>query len=363
MFELKGDDVGGVSSVIKTGKSAREICHAHALNLRHKGYTVIEVSDILDITPRTVINITTAYRDDGLIRALRDDPRPGQPIKFDDRIKSKIIAIICTDPPEGFDRWTLELIQEKVKKNKIVDAISKESIRIIMQEHDLKPWQQKMWCVPKLDGEYIERMENILDLYERSYDSNYPVVCVDEKPVQLLGDKRESKPCSPGSQKKVDYEYVRNGSANVFCAIEPLQGKYTNKVTKTKSGKEFGIFLGQIEKQYESAKKIILVMDNFFSHFKKSVIAAHGPEEGGRIWDRFEIYYTPKHASWLNQGEIAIGMYSRQCLGDTRIENIESLTKKTKAWARVANTKKVKIQWNFSVDDARDKFEYSETIK
>lgn len=362
MFELREKDLKSVLATIKRGTSAREICRAHALNLRNKGYSAAEVADILEITPRTVINITSTYTEFGLERALNDDPRPGAPPKFDDRVKAKIVAIVCSDPPEGFDRWTLELLKAQVEKEKIVDSICKESIRVILQEHDLKPWQQEMWCVPKIDAEYASRMEAVLDIYELQHNPQWPVICVDEKPVQLIADKRDPIPSKEGRQRKVDYEYKRNGSANVFCGVEPLAGKYFNKVTETKSGIEFGTFLGEIERSYPNAKKITLILDNFSSHTVKSVIAAHGEEEGKRIWDRFDVLYTPKHASWLNQGEIAIGMFSRQCLGHSRIGDIETLEKRTKAWNRYINRKKVKIQWNFTKEDARETFDYSEKI-
>lgn len=301
MFQVGEKDLAQVLATIKKGTSAREICRAHALNLRNKGYSAAEVADILEITPRTVINITSTYMEHGLQRALKDDPRPGAPPKFDDRIKAKIVAIVCSDPPEGFDRWTLELLKERIEKDKITDSICKDSIRIILQEHDLKPWQQEMWCVPKLDAEYVSRMEAVLDVYELPHNPQQPVVCVDEKPVQLTSDKREPIPFKEGDPRRVDYEYVRHGSANVFCGVEPLAGRYFNKVTATKSGQEFGAFLGEIEQSYPEAKKITLILDNFSSHTAKSVIAAYGEKEGNRIWNRFDVHYTPKHASWLNQ--------------------------------------------------------------
>jgi transposase len=361
MFHLSITDQKAVALILKKGKSAREISRAHVLNLRHKGYIVAEVADILDITPRTVINITSFYNEGGLDRALNDDPRPGAPQKFDDRFKSKVVAIVCSDPPEGFDRWTLDLLKEKIEKDGL-GKISRESIRLILREHDLKPWQQQMWCIPNINAEYVERMENVLDLYELPYNPKRPVVCVDEKPIQLLADSRAEIPIESGAPKKIDYEYKRNGTANVFCGVEPLAGVYFNTVTETKSGVEFGRFLGRIAERYPDAEKISLVMDNFSSHTVKSLELAFGEKKGLEIWGRFEVHYTPKHASWLNQGEIAIGMYSRQCLGGGRIGDMETLIKKTNAWNRITNRRKIKIQWNFTKEDARETFEYSEGI-
>lgn len=359
---LKDKDRGEILRIIKTSSDARVIYRANALNLRHKGFTLIEVADILEITSRTVLNIEQNYDQRGLDSALHDDPRPGQPIRFDDRIKSHIVALVCSDPPEGFDRWTLELIQEKVIKDDIVDSISHEMIRIILQEHDLQPWRQRSWCVPALDEEFIEKMEDVLKVYERPLNGSRPLVCLDEKPVQLLDHVRPPSGIEPGKIRKVDFEYQRNGTCSVFCAVEPLAGRYINQVTQQRTGKDFAKFLSSIERRYEDADKIVLVMDNLNTHCLKSLTDFYGQDEGERIWKRFEVHYTPKHGSWLNQAEIAINIYARQCLGKSRIPDIDLLRKKTAAWNRIANRKRVTINWTFSRKSARAKFRYGEKI-
>jgi len=278
---------------------------------------------------------------------------PGQPIKFDDRVKSHIVATVCSDPPEGFDRWTLDLIQSKMEKDKVIDSISRESIRIILQEHDLKPWQQKSWCVHELDDEFIERMEGVLKVYERPYNEQRPVVCLDEKPIQLLDETRPPSGMSPGEVKKLDYEYKRNGTCSVFCAIEPLAGKYINKVSERRTSNDFAKFLSSVERKYDTAEKIILVMENLNTHKEKSLVNFYGEEKGTEIWKRFEVHYSPKHGSWLNQAEIAINMYSRQCLGKSHIPDIELLRKKTKFWNRVMNQKAITINWSFNQKKAQ----------
>ena len=359
-MDLTTSDKGKISEIVRKGKhDARVIYRANALNFRNKGLTLIEVADLLEITSRTVLNIEQNYEEFGLERALHDDARPGTPIKFDDRIKSHIVATVCCEPPEGFDRWTLDLIQETIQKENIVDSISRESIRIILQEHDLKPWQQKSWCVPELDEEFIEKMEDVLKVYERPYNEQRPLVCLDEKPIQLLDETRPPSGIAPGEVKKVDYEYKRNGTCSVFCAVEPFAGKYINKVTERKTKDEFAKFLGLVERKYESAEKIVLVMDNLNTHKEKSLIDFYGEEKGREIWKRFEVHYSPKHGSWLNQAEIAINMYSRQCLGKSRIPEIELLRKKTKFWNRVMNQKAITINWTFNRVKAREKFGYT----
>jgi transposase len=253
----------------------------------------------------------------------------------------------------------LDLIQDTVQKEKVVDSISRESIRIILHEHDLKPWQQKSWCVPELDDEYIEKMEDVLRIYEKPYDERCPVVCLDEKPVQLLDEVRPASGIAPGEVRKVDYEYKRNGTCSVFCAVEPLIGKYINKVTERRTKDDFAKFVSSIERKYETAEKIVLVMDNLNTHKEKSLIDFYGEEKGAEIWNRFDVHYTPNHGSWLNQAEIAINMYSRQCLGKSRIPDIELLRKKTKFWNRVVNQNAVTINWTFTRKRAREKFDYT----
>ena len=319
---------------------------------------MIEISEFLLMTPHTVINICSVYQEHGLDRALKDDPRSRRPQEFDARVTSKLVATVCSDPPEGFDRWTLDLLKEKLEQDKIVDSICRESIRLILQEHDLKPWQQKMWCVPSLNEEYITRMEAVLDLYELPHNPEVPVVCIDEKPVVLHADSRASIPMTEGKPKRVDYEYIRNGTTNVFCGVEPKAGVYFNKVTPSRSAFEFAQFLSEIAAHYKDAKKIILVMDNLSTHKEKSLLDFFGEKEGQKLWSRFHVAYTPKHASWLNQAEIAIGMYQRQCLGGTRIPDISVLKKKTAFWNKAINSKRATINWSFSKVDARDKFDY-----
>lgn len=341
-------------------EEARVIRRANILHCLHLGYGSADISTILNVDPKTVTNIANAYLEAGFDAALFDDERSGRPIDFDDRQRSRIVAMVCSDPPDGSYRWTLDLIAEEAEKRDLVDrSISREQVRIILSEHDLKPWQEKMWCIGKLDAEYIARMEDILDVYQRPHDPKYPVVCVDEKPVALISDGRERiMPEGPGEILKKDYEYVRGGSANVFCAVEPKVGRYFNTVTDRRAGCDFAEFLRSIEAKYSDAKRIVLVMDNLSTHKEKHLIECFGEKEGKRLWARFEPHYTPKHASWLNQAEIAIGMYSRQCLGDGRIGNVANLKVQTKAWNKRANRKATVINWRFTKSKARKSLDY-----
>lgn len=340
----------------------RVIRRCNILSCLHEGMGTGMVAKVLRVDPKTVRNIAAHFRESGLDSALYDDERSGKPIDIDDNERSRIVAMVCSNPPKGHYRWTLELIADDAVKRKIIDrdSIGKETVRIILQEHDLKPWREKMWCIEDFDDEYIERMEDVLDIYERPIDDTMPVVCIDEKPVPLLGDSRERVPAKEGSPAKIDYEYTRNGTANVFCGVEPKAGIYFNKVTNTntRDGWEFGSFLGDLYRHYENAEKIILIMDNLSTLTQNSLVESLGKADGERLWGKFEVHYTPKDASWLNQAEIAIGMYSRQCLGDGRVNSVDNLSRITKAWNKRINKKATTINWRFTKTKARKSLKY-----
>jgi transposase len=338
----------------------RVIKRANILNCLHLGYKSNAIAAMLNVSQKTVANIANVYLESGLESALHDDERSGRPVDIDDRDRSRIIAMVCADPPSGRYRWTLDLIvEEAVKLGLDAGSISREQVRILLEEHDLKPWREKMWCIGKINQQYIDRMENILDVYERPYDKNRPVVCIDEKPIPLISDSRPRVPATEsGDILKKDYEYKRGGSVNVFCGVEPKAGLYFNKVTPKRKGCDFAEFLEDISNAYLDVPKITLVMDNLSTHKFKSLEGRFGEEKAAVLWSRFEIFYTPLHASWLNQAEIAIGMYNRQCLGDGRVGSAEKLGIKTTMWNSGINKKKTKIEWRFNKSKARKSFGY-----
>jgi len=216
-----------------------------------------------------------------------------------------------------------------------------------------------MWCIPEITNLFIMRMEDILDLYELPYNPQEPIICLDEKPYQLLGNKR--LPISMkknGSIRKTDYEYQRNGTVNIYCAVEPKIGKHYTVVTEKKKGSDFARMLKYLADFYKDVKVIHLVMDNYCTHTMKSLTDYFGEIEGKKLWDRFQVHYTPVHASWLDQAEIEIGIYSSQCLGKRRIDNIEKLKKETSAWNKRVNKQRLKFDWKFTTTKAREKFKY-----
>jgi transposase len=215
-----------------------------------------------------------------------------------------------------------------------------------------------MWCVAELNDEYIAKMEDVLETYERPDDPAQPVVCLDEKPVTLHADVRPASAAQPGREARRDNEYERRGTANVFCAVEPKAGRHFTFATPDRSAFQFAQVACELALQYPEAETIHLVMDNLNIHHRKSVIDTFGAEMGNEIWDRFTVHYTPTHGSWLNQAEIEIGLFSRQCLGSRRIPDLKTLRRESRAWNRRMNRDCIKINWKFDRRSARRKFGY-----
>lgn len=198
-------------------------------------------------------------------------------------------------------------------------------------------------------------MEDVLDVYERPYDAKQPVVCMDEKPYQLLGEAREPLAMRPGDTQKIDSEYVRSGTCSIFAFIEPLTGKHHVSVHEHRTAVDWAEEIKYLaDVMYPDAEKIVLVMDNLNTHKPASLYKKYLPAEARRIIRRLEIHYTPKHGSWLNMAEIELNVLTRQCL-NRRIDNMELLTEQLAAWENNRSIDKAKIRWHFRSSDARVK--------
>ena len=197
-------------------------------------------------------------------------------------------------------------------------------------------------------------MEMVLDVYKLPFDSQFPVVCMDESPKQLIGETKIPIPASKGRPAKHDYEYRRCGVCNIFMACEPLSGKRMVKITERKTKKDWYYFLEEIAEEYKNAERITLVMDNLNTHTPGSFYETFQPNKAKALWDRFEFVYTPKHGSWINMVEIELNVLTGQCL-NRRIDNIEDVKKETKAWQEFRNNKNAKVNWQFTNNDARIK--------
>ena len=199
-------------------------------------------------------------------------------------------------------------------------------------------------------------MEDVLEVYSRPYDPARPVICMDEKPYQLLGEVREPIPAEPGVVEKVDSEYKREGTCSIFIFTEPLAGwRYAEALERRTKIDWAHRVKWVLDNQYPYAEKVVLVMDNLNTHVISSFYEAFAPEEAFRLAQRLEIHYTPKHGSWLDIAEIELSALAVQCLGTRRIPNIESLNKELSAWETRRNVDQKSVDWHFTTDDARTK--------
>ena len=198
-------------------------------------------------------------------------------------------------------------------------------------------------------------MEDVLCVYHRPYDPQYPVVCMDESSKQLIGEVRVPIPVAPGRPVLQDDEYIRNGVAEIFIEVEPLAGRRHVDVTKRRTKVDWAHFIsGMLNERYPKAKKVVLLMDNLNTHSISSLYETYPPAEAKRLADRLEIHYTPKHGSWLNVAEIELSVLKSQCL-ERRIPDIEMMREEIKSWEKYRNNKKSKINWQFTTKDARIK--------
>jgi DDE superfamily endonuclease len=198
-------------------------------------------------------------------------------------------------------------------------------------------------------------MEEVLEVYQRPYDPDYPVVCLDEASKQLVKETITPMAAKPGHPERVDYEYERNGTANLFMVCEPILGWRRVEVTQRRTAIDYAHLLKNlVDYDYPDALKIIVVQDNLNTHSPASLYKAFEPEEARRILEVLEFCHTPKHGSWLNMAEIELSVLSRQCL-DRRIPDFETLEAEVAAWNKQRNQKKTWIDWRFTTDDARNK--------
>lgn len=198
-------------------------------------------------------------------------------------------------------------------------------------------------------------MEDVLDLYAQTYDEQYPQICFDERPCQLISETRTPISAKPGQPERYDYEYVREGTCNIFSFFQPLLGWREMKVTSQRTAIDFAQCMKQlVDEQFPEATKIQVVLDNLNTHTPASLYKAFSPSEAKRILDRLEFHYTPKHGSWLNMVEIEFSVLSRQCL-NRRIANIETMKQEVAAWTQERNQLQATVNWRFKCEDARVK--------
>ena len=353
---LTADERSQLAALVQGGKAAvRRIKRAQILLAADAGTTDEAIAGCVSVGTATVYRTKRRFVEEGLEQALSEEPRPGAERKLSTTEEAMLVATACTKAPAGRARWTLTLLADEMVRLTNHPSISSETIRRRLAENELKPWQKKMWCIPKVDSEFVARMEDVLDLYAEAPDENRPVVCFDETPRQLIGEARVPVAARPGKTMRSDYEYVRNGTSNVFMFVDAHRPWRHAKVTDRRANRDFAECMRDlVDQHYPSADCIRVVLDNLSTHKPASLYEAFAPDEARRILRRLEFHYTPKHASWLNMVEIEIGVMVAQCL-DRRIPDKPTLISEVARWERRRNAERARINWLFTVDRARVK--------
>jgi hypothetical protein len=311
------------------------------------------------------------YATEGLEAALARKTRLSPPhiSKITGDFEAQVIAAALGPAPKGRSRWTLRLLAEYCTEKKYIVSISHSAVGDMLNTNQVKPHLSQYWCTPKEhDAEFVLNMEDVLGIYEKEYNSQIPVICMDEKPVQLLDEIRkrvDAQPLStdpdtgipkPGKIEKIDSEYIRCGTASIFMFTEPLGGWRHVVALKTRKKGDFAFLMREIsDRYYPEAEKILLVADNLNTHNRSTFYEAFEPRVAYELAHRFEFHYTPKHGSWLNIAEVELSSLSIQCLGNQRINSIEELNEILMAWEADRNMRQKGVNWQFTAEDARTK--------
>jgi len=342
--------------LVSGGKArVRRVKRAQILLAADRGETEAAIASSVAAGTSTVYRTKRRFVEQGLEAALAEEPREGATRKLSGREEVLLVAVACSDPPAGRARWTLQLLADEMVTRTEHDELSRETIRRRLGEQEVKPWRQKMWCIPKVDTEYVARMEDVLDLYTQPAEPTCPVVCFDETPVQLIGETRQPWPAKPGTLRRIDYEYRRNGTANLFVFLNAHEPWRHVKATERKTALDFAQCMHELAMvHYPEAETIRVVLDNLSAHKPSALYEAYEPDLAREVLRRLEFHFVPKHASWLNMVEIEIGVLVSQCLS-RRIPNREMLVSEIASWERRRNDEGARVKWMFDVTRARQK--------
>jgi transposase len=357
---LSAEERTELERLVSGGKGpVRKLKRAQILLAADAGATAEVIALNVSTSTSTVFRTKQRFVEEGLAAALSEEPRRGAERKLSVGEEALLVATACSKPPTGRAVWTMELLADEMVRLTSHESLSSETVRRRLAEKELKPWQKKMWCIPKVDSEFVARMEDVLDLAAEPPKAKCPVVYFDETPRQLIGEARVPVAAKPGKPARVDYEYVRNGTANVFMFFDAHRKWRHAKVTDRRANGDFAHCMRDlVDIHYPDAELIRVVLDNLSTHTAAALYETFAPEEARRILQRLEFHYTPKHASWLNMVEIEIGVMVKQCL-DRRIPDKQTLITEVAAWEKRRNKEKATIKWLFSLDKARQKLRRS----
>ena len=353
---LSDEERATLRALVARGRpSVREVKRAQLLLAAAGGATEEEIVRAVGLSETTIYRTKRCFVEEGLDAALHDATRPGGRRKLSGKEEALLIATACSAPPEGSACWTLDLLAGEMVRLTEHATLSGDTVGRRLAENKLKPWQKKMWCIPKINSEYVARMEDVLDLYAEPADPKRPTVSFDESPTQLIGEARAPIASAPEKPQRVDYEYVRNGTANLFVMVDVHAPWRHVKVTDHRCNVDFAECMRElVDVHYPQAECLRVVLDNLSTHTAAALYDAFDPAEARRILRRIEFHDVPKHASWLNMVEIEIGVLKKQCL-ERRIADLATLRSELAAWEKARNESGARIRWMFTVDHARKK--------
>jgi len=356
--------------------TAKTILHAYILlktneNNAESQRSVREIAEIFDVSPNTVNEVRKLYSTEGIESALYRKTRitPSVASKITGNFEAQVISAALSPAPKGRANWTLRLLAEHCMEKKYIVSISHSAIGELLNTNEVKPHLSKYWCIPKEnDAHFVAHMEDILGIYQRPYNPKIPVLCMDEKPVQLLDETIErvnAKPMrtdpdtglvKPGELEKIDYQYERCGVASIFVFTEPLRGWRYLEALSRRTKVDFAVMVKKISDNfYPDIDKVILITDNLNTHDISSFYEAFPPKIAYQLANKFEFHYTPKHGSWLNIAECELSSLAIQALGKRRINSVDLLNEIINEWQTDRNTRQKGVNWQFTNDDARVK--------
>ncbi|MEJ2305002.1 MAG: IS630 family transposase [Anaerolineales bacterium] len=358
MVDLSEEEQALLNDLITSGiQRVRKITHARILLKAHEGWTDQQIRGALDVSLPTIQRVRQRFIEQSFEAALCPRPTRRKYERLLDGVQEAyLIALACSTPPPGHRRWSLRLLAHQMVQLEYANELSHETVRQVLAENELKPWLRKEWCIPpKSNAQFVYHMEDVLDVYQRPFDPKYPLVCFDETPVQLVSETRQALPLKVGQPARYDYEYHREGTANLFMFFAPLQNWRHVKVTERRTKADWAICMHDlVYLHFPQAERCVLVQDQLNTHNPASLYEVFGPAEAKRILDRLEFHFTPKHGSWLNMAEIELSVLSRQCL-DGYIPDPLTLAQEIGAWEMERNSNGAMVDWRFTTADARIK--------
>lgn len=356
--DLSEEEQAILDKLITSGtQRVRKTNHARILLKANASWTDPAIAEALNVSIPTIQRVRQRFIEQGFEQALNPSPTRRKYQRLLDGVQEAyLIALACSAPPQGYRRWSLRLLAEKMIQMEYANELSHETVRQVLAENELKPWLRKEWCIPpKENAQFVYHMEDVLDLYRRQADPRYPLVCFDETPVQLVSETRQALPMKVGQPERWDYEYHREGTANLFIFFAPLQNWRHIQVTERRTKVDWAKCMRDlVDVYFPQAERILLVEDHLNTHDPSALYEVFPPTEAKRILDRLEFHFTPKHGSWLNMAEIEFSVLSRQCL-DRYLPSRTMLIDEVFAWETDRNTSGATVDWRFTTADARIK--------